>query len=39
MENERDWHAVAPGKEQLALAVAELRAAQTDLARPAGGRA
>jgi transketolase len=39
MENEREWHAVAPGKEQLALAVAELRAAQADLARAAAAKA
>jgi transketolase len=39
MENARDWHAVAPGKEQLALAVAELRAAQAELARAADAEA
>ena len=34
MENRRPWHGVAPSQEQLALAVAELRAAQAALAAP-----
>jgi transketolase len=35
MENEAGWHGVAPNKEQLAQAVAELRAAQSQLTEPA----